>query len=174
MTRLPRTLARQGKSFQSLGLVQIQSQRELEARKTQGGEGPSQLRGGLTALRVRNIEQRRDLRKRLGSKRIHSVFGGPESRRGRSESPRKISPEIETVFKRLERGMLHRLGDKEKSMFAYSNDSRHQSYHSSHRDTERCYQSSRSRRMEPASKKHHSRRASSCRTEAMSESEDSA
>ncbi|GJY99194.1 reverse transcriptase domain-containing protein [Tanacetum coccineum] len=118
--------------------------------------------------------KRRDLRKRLGSKRIRSTSGSPEPRRGRSESPRKRGPERETVFKRLEKGVFHMLGDKEKSMSAYSNDLRHQSYHNSHRDTESCYQSSHSRRTEPASKKHHNRKASSGRTEVLSESEDSA
>nr|GEU75160.1 reverse transcriptase domain-containing protein [Tanacetum cinerariifolium] len=59
-------------------------------------------------------------------------------------------------------------------MSAYSNDSRRHSYHSSRRDTESCYQSSRSRGTEPASDKHHNKRASSHRTEAMLESEGSA
>ncbi|GKB76806.1 reverse transcriptase domain-containing protein [Tanacetum coccineum] len=71
--------------------------------------------------------RRRDLRKRIRSKRICSVSGSPKPRRGRSESPRKRDPERKTVFKRLEKGVFHRLGDKEKSMSAYSNDSRHQS-----------------------------------------------
>ncbi|GJU64202.1 reverse transcriptase domain-containing protein [Tanacetum coccineum] len=66
----------------------------------------------------------RDLRKRLGSKLIRSVSKSPEPRRGRSKSPSKRGPERETVFKRLEKGVFHRLGDKEKSMFAYLNDSR--------------------------------------------------
>ncbi|GKA74534.1 hypothetical protein Tco_0780836 [Tanacetum coccineum] len=96
------------------------------------------------------------------------------SERGRSESPRKRGPEREMVFKRLEKGVFHRLRDKEKSMSVYSNDSRHQSYHNSQRDTESCYQSSCSRRTEPASKKHHNRRAPSSRTEVLSASEDSA
>ncbi|GJS78201.1 hypothetical protein Tco_0728082 [Tanacetum coccineum] len=48
--------------------------------------------------------RRRDLRKRLGSRRIRNV-----------------------------------LGDKGKSMSAYSNDLRSQSYHNSHRDTDSCY-----------------------------------
>ncbi|GKF93142.1 hypothetical protein Tco_0279861, partial [Tanacetum coccineum] len=59
-----------------------------------------------------------------------------------------------TVFKRLEKGVFHRLGDKRKSVSAYSNDSRCQSYHNSHKDTESCYQSSRSRGTEHASEKH--------------------
>ncbi|GJR58271.1 reverse transcriptase domain-containing protein [Tanacetum coccineum] len=71
--------------------------------------------------------RRRDLRKRLGSTRICSVSESPEPRRGRSESPRKRDQERKTVFKRLEKGVFHRLGDKEKSISAYSNDSRRQS-----------------------------------------------
>ncbi|GJY51843.1 hypothetical protein Tco_0442690 [Tanacetum coccineum] len=38
----------------------------------------------------------------------------PEPRRDRSESPRKRGPKRTTVFKRLEKGVFHRLGDKEK------------------------------------------------------------
>ncbi|GJY52384.1 hypothetical protein Tco_0443231 [Tanacetum coccineum] len=90
--------------------------------------------------------RRRDLRKRLGSKYVRNVSETPEPRRGRSESPRKRGPERKTVFKRLEKGVFHRLGDKEKGIFEYSNDSRHHSYYSSRRDTKSCYQSSRSRR----------------------------
>ncbi|GJT61081.1 hypothetical protein Tco_1004614 [Tanacetum coccineum] len=48
-----------------------------------------------------------------------------------SESPRRKDPERETVFRRLEKGVFHRLGDKEKGMSAYSDSSRRQSYHSS-------------------------------------------
>ncbi|GJV67272.1 hypothetical protein Tco_1482781 [Tanacetum coccineum] len=117
---------------------------------------------------------KRDLRKKLGSRRIRSVSGSPEPRCSRPESPRKRVPERKTVFKRLEKGVFHRLGDKGKSMSAHSNDSRRQSYHSSRRDTESCYQSYRSRGTEPASEKHHNKRASSHKTEALSESEGSA
>ncbi|GKF66897.1 reverse transcriptase domain-containing protein, partial [Tanacetum coccineum] len=46
-------------------------------------------------------------------------------------------------------------------MSTYLDGSRRQSYHSSCRDTDSCYQSSRSRGTEPASKKHHNKRASS-------------
>ncbi|GJR73889.1 reverse transcriptase domain-containing protein [Tanacetum coccineum] len=46
---------------------------------------------------------KRDLRKRLGSRRVRSVSGSPEPRRGRPESPRKKDPERKTVFKRPER-----------------------------------------------------------------------
>ncbi|GJW95088.1 hypothetical protein Tco_0174760 [Tanacetum coccineum] len=118
--------------------------------------------------------RRRDLRKRLGSRRVRSVSGSPEPRHGRPESPRKKDPKRKTMFKRLEKGVFYRLGDKGKSVSAYSNDSRRQSYHSSRRDTESCYQSSRSRGTEPASEKHHNKRASSHRAEALSKSEGSA
>ncbi|GKG26933.1 hypothetical protein Tco_0402636, partial [Tanacetum coccineum] len=56
--------------------------------------------------------KKRDLRKRLGSRRIRSTSGSPTPRRGRSESLRKRDPERKTVFKRLEKGVFHRLGDK--------------------------------------------------------------
>ncbi|GKB93186.1 hypothetical protein Tco_0979323 [Tanacetum coccineum] len=118
--------------------------------------------------------RRRDLEKRLGSRRIRNMSGSPEPRCGRSESPRKRDPERKTVFKRLEKGVFHRLGDKGKTISAYSSDSRCQSYHSSHRDTERCYQSSRSRGTKLAPEKHHNKRASSRRTKVLSESEGSA
>ncbi|GKA16065.1 reverse transcriptase domain-containing protein [Tanacetum coccineum] len=117
--------------------------------------------------------RRRDHKKRLGSRRVRSMSGSPEPRRDHSESPRKRDPERKTVFKRLEKGVFHRLGDKGKSISVYSNDSRRRSYHSSRRDTESCYQSSRSRETEFASKKHHNKRASSRRVEALSESEGS-
>ncbi|GKA56462.1 reverse transcriptase domain-containing protein [Tanacetum coccineum] len=69
-------------------------------------------------------KRRRDFKKRLGSRRVHSMSGSPEPRRGHSESPRKKVPERKTVFKRLEKGVFHRLGDKGKSISSYSNDSR--------------------------------------------------
>ncbi|GKD17112.1 hypothetical protein Tco_1206270 [Tanacetum coccineum] len=121
----------------------------------------------------RTPKRRKDLKKRLGSRRVHSMSGSPEPRRGHSESPRKKGPERKTVFKRLEKGVFHRLGDKGKSISSYSNDSRHRSYHSSRRDTESCYQSSRSRETEFASEKHHNKRTSSRRMEPLSESEGS-
>ncbi|GJS55050.1 hypothetical protein Tco_0628412 [Tanacetum coccineum] len=116
----------------------------------------------------------RDLRNRLGSRRIRGVSRSPEPRRGRLESPRKRDSERKTVFKRLEKGVFHRLGDKGKIVSAHSDDSRRQSYHNSRRDIKSCYQSSRSRGTYPASEKHHNKRASSHRTEALSESEGSA
>ncbi|GKD99226.1 reverse transcriptase domain-containing protein [Tanacetum coccineum] len=59
-------------------------------------------------------------------------------------------------------------------MSAYSGSSRRQSYHSSRGDTERYYQSSRSRGTEPAPKRHHDRKAYSRKGGRMLESEDSA
>ncbi|GKC46394.1 hypothetical protein Tco_1064116, partial [Tanacetum coccineum] len=118
--------------------------------------------------------RRRDLRKRLGSRRIRSTSGSPAPRHSRSESPRKRDPKRKTMFKSLEKGVFHRLGDKGKSISTHSNDSRRQSYHSSCRNTKSYYQSSRSRGIEPASEKNHNKRASLHRTEALSESEGSA
>nr|GEY91519.1 reverse transcriptase domain-containing protein [Tanacetum cinerariifolium] len=74
----------------------------------------------------------------------------------------------------LEKGVFHRLGDNRKSMSTYSNDSRHLSYHSSRGDTESCYQSSRSRETEFASKKLNNKKASSRRMGPLSESKHSA
>nr|GEY38323.1 reverse transcriptase domain-containing protein [Tanacetum cinerariifolium] len=111
-------------------------------------------------------------RKRLGHKHIRSISGSPEPRRDRSESLRKKGPERKTMFKRLEKdGAFHMLGDNEKSMSAYSNDSRRRSYYVSRRDTESCYQSSSTRGAASASKKNNSNRESSRRREALSEGE---
>nr|GEY62361.1 hypothetical protein [Tanacetum cinerariifolium] len=55
------------------------------------------------------------------------VSGSPEPRYGRSESPRKRDLERKMVFKRLEKSVLYRLGDKGKTISAYSSDSRHHS-----------------------------------------------
>nr|GEX15351.1 reverse transcriptase domain-containing protein [Tanacetum cinerariifolium] len=118
--------------------------------------------------------RRRNLRKRLRSRRVRNMSESLEPRRGRPESPRKKDPERKTMFKRMEKGVFHRLGDKGKSMSAYSNDSRRQSYHSSRRDTESCYQSSRSNGIEPAFEKHYNKRAPSHMTKALSKSEGSA
>nr|GEW98822.1 reverse transcriptase domain-containing protein [Tanacetum cinerariifolium] len=115
-----------------------------------------------------------DLKKRLGSRHVCNMSGSPEPRRRHSESPRKKDLERRTVFKRLEKGVFHRLRDKGKSMYAYSNDSRRRSYHSSRRDTKSCYQSSCSRATKFASKKCHNKRPSSRRTEALLEREGSA
>ncbi|GJT17813.1 reverse transcriptase domain-containing protein [Tanacetum coccineum] len=102
------------------------------------------------------------------------MSGSPKPKHDRSKSPRERGPERKTVFKRLKKGVFHRLGDKEKSVSAHSRDSRHRSYNSSRRGTESYYQSSRSRETKCASEKHHNKRASSRRMEALSESESSA
>ncbi|GKF58516.1 hypothetical protein Tco_0172053, partial [Tanacetum coccineum] len=78
------------------------------------------------------------------------------------------------VFKRLEKGVFNRIGDKGKSVSVYSDDSRRRSYHSSHKDTKSCHQSSRSRTTGPASERRYNKRASSRRMEELSESEGSA
>nr|GEW09773.1 reverse transcriptase domain-containing protein [Tanacetum cinerariifolium] len=70
--------------------------------------------------------------------------GSPESRRDHSKSPKEKDPERRTVFKRLEK-----------------------------RDTESCYQSSRSKETEIAFEKHRHKREYSRRTKAVSESEGS-
>ncbi|GKD59988.1 hypothetical protein Tco_1297497 [Tanacetum coccineum] len=101
--------------------------------------------------------RRRGLKKRLGSRHLRSMSESPEPRRGHSESPRKRDPERKTVFKRLEKGVFHRLGDKGKTTSAYLNDSRR-----------------RSRETKFAFEKRHNKIASSRRTEVLSESECSA
>nr|GEY12214.1 reverse transcriptase domain-containing protein [Tanacetum cinerariifolium] len=60
------------------------------------------------------IPKRRDLKKRLGSRRVRSMSGSPEPRRGHFESPRKKDSKRKTVFKRLEKGVFHMLGDNRK------------------------------------------------------------
>ncbi|GJV72680.1 reverse transcriptase domain-containing protein [Tanacetum coccineum] len=70
--------------------------------------------------------KRRDVRKRLGPKGVRNVSGSPEPKHNRSRSPRKEESRRETVFRRLEKGVFYRLGDKEKSMSAYSGSSRRQ------------------------------------------------
>nr|GEV46616.1 reverse transcriptase domain-containing protein [Tanacetum cinerariifolium] len=118
--------------------------------------------------------RRKDLNKRIGPRHARSMSESPKPRHGHSESPRKRDPERKMVFKRLEKVVFHRLEDKGKSMSAYSNDSRRRSYHSSRRDIESCYRSSRSRETEFASEKYHNKRASSRRMKVLSESEGSA
>nr|GEZ03582.1 reverse transcriptase domain-containing protein [Tanacetum cinerariifolium] len=115
--------------------------------------------------------RRKDLIKRLGSRRIRSVSESPKPMRDRSESPRKRDPERKMVFRRLEKGVFYMLRDKGKTIYTYSSDSRRHSYHNSHRDTKSCYQSSRSRGTKLALEKHHNKRASSRRTEVLSERE---
>ncbi|GJW36907.1 hypothetical protein Tco_0059827 [Tanacetum coccineum] len=118
--------------------------------------------------------RRMDLKERLGPRYVRSGSGSPKLRRGRSESPKKKGSERKTVFKRLEKGVFHRIGDKGKSVSVYSDDSRRRSYHSSHRDTESCHQISRSKSTEPVFARRYNKRASSKKTEELSESEGSA
>ncbi|GJY12625.1 hypothetical protein Tco_0381934 [Tanacetum coccineum] len=118
--------------------------------------------------------RKRDVRKRLGQKDARSMSKSPKPRRDRSRSPRRKDTERETVFRRLEMGVFHMLGDKEKGMSAYSGSSRRQSHHNSRRDTESYYQSSHSRGTKPAPKRHHDRKAYSRKGGRMLESKDSA
>ncbi|GJY71571.1 reverse transcriptase domain-containing protein [Tanacetum coccineum] len=117
--------------------------------------------------------ERMGLKERLGPRHVRSRSRSPKPRRGRSELPKKKGSERKTVFKRLEKGVFYRLGDKEKSVLVYSGDSRRRSYHSSHMDTESCHQHSRSRTTEPASKTRYHKRSPSRREEEFSESEGS-
>ncbi|GKE38775.1 hypothetical protein Tco_1462180, partial [Tanacetum coccineum] len=108
------------------------------------------------------------LKERLGPRHVHSRSGSPEPRRDRPKSPKKKGPERKAVFKRLEKGVFHRLRDKGKSVSVHSDDSRRWSHHSSYKDTESCHQSFRLRAMESASERHYTKRASSKRTEELS------
>nr|GEZ59833.1 reverse transcriptase domain-containing protein [Tanacetum cinerariifolium] len=58
--------------------------------------------------------KRRSLKERLGSRHVRRMSGSPEPRRDHSKSPRKKGPEKRTVFKRLDKGVFHRLRDKGK------------------------------------------------------------
>ncbi|GJX39227.1 hypothetical protein Tco_0252530 [Tanacetum coccineum] len=118
--------------------------------------------------------RRKGLEERLRPRYVRSRSGSPEPRRGRSKSPKKKDPEKKTVFKRLGKGVFHRLGDKGKSVSAYSDNSRRSSHQSCHRDTKSYHQISRSRATESASERCYNKRASSRRTEELSESEGSA
>ncbi|GKA39727.1 reverse transcriptase domain-containing protein [Tanacetum coccineum] len=69
--------------------------------------------------------RRRSLKERLEPRHARSMSGSPEPRHGRSKSPREKGPERRTMFKRLEKGVFHRLGDKEKNVYAHLRDSRH-------------------------------------------------
>nr|GEW81893.1 reverse transcriptase domain-containing protein [Tanacetum cinerariifolium] len=114
---------------------------------------------------------RRNLKEMLGPRGARTRSISPEQRRDRSKSPREKGPERRTMFKRLEKGVFHRLGDKEKNVSAHSRGSERKSYYSSRRETASCYQSSRSKETEIASEKHRHKREYSRRTEAESESE---
>nr|GEV70364.1 reverse transcriptase domain-containing protein [Tanacetum cinerariifolium] len=56
--------------------------------------------------------RRRSLKERLSSRHAYSMSGSLEPRHDHSESPRKRGPERRTVFKRLEKGVFHRIEDK--------------------------------------------------------------
>ncbi|GJW10465.1 hypothetical protein Tco_1576292 [Tanacetum coccineum] len=117
--------------------------------------------------------KRRGLKERLEPRYVRSRSRSPEPRHDRPESPKKKGPKRKAVFKRLENGVFHRLGNKGKSVSVHSDDSRRWSHHSSRRNTESCHQSSRSRATGSAPKRRYNKRASLRRTEELSESEGS-
>nr|GFC12797.1 reverse transcriptase domain-containing protein [Tanacetum cinerariifolium] len=116
--------------------------------------------------------RRRNLKERLGPRGARTRSISQEQRRGCSKSPKEKGPKRRTVFKRLEKGVFHRLGDKEKNVFAHSKGSERKSYYSSRRETKSCYQTSRSKETEIAFEKHRHKREYSRRTKAESESEE--
>ncbi|GKB74278.1 reverse transcriptase domain-containing protein [Tanacetum coccineum] len=60
--------------------------------------------------------RRRGPKERLGPRYVRSRSGSPEPRRCHPESPKKKGSERNAVFKRLEKGVFYRLGDKGKSV----------------------------------------------------------
>ncbi|GJV93742.1 hypothetical protein Tco_1541555 [Tanacetum coccineum] len=118
--------------------------------------------------------KRRGLKERLRPRYVRSRSRSPKPGHGRSESPKKKGSERKAMFKRLEKGVFHRLEDKGKSVSVHSDDSRRWSQHSSRRDTKSCHESSRSRATESASERRYNKRASARRTDELSESEGSA
>ncbi|GKA41000.1 hypothetical protein Tco_0733593 [Tanacetum coccineum] len=131
----------------TLGKEQISQDMDMPASDAALREYCDRNYHQLLPIIAEKIHQEKVQQEKLKAVKAHLNFKevSPEPRRGRPESPRKRVPERKTVFKRLEKGVFHRLRDKGKSMFTHSNDSRRQSYHNSRRDTESCYQSSRSR-----------------------------
>ncbi|GJR39447.1 reverse transcriptase domain-containing protein [Tanacetum coccineum] len=119
-------------------------------------------------------QSKEGVNERLGPRHVRSQSGSPGPKRDRSESPKKKGPERKTVFRRLEKGVFHRLGDKGKSVSVHSDDSRRWSHHSSRRGTESYHQNSCSNATDSASERRYNKRASSRRTEELSESEGSA
>nr|GEW38080.1 reverse transcriptase domain-containing protein [Tanacetum cinerariifolium] len=88
--------------------------------------------------------RRRNLKERLGPMGAQTRSISPKQRRGRSKSPKEKGPERRTVFKILEKGVFHRLRDKEKNVSAHLRGSKRKSYYSSRREAESCYQKSES------------------------------
>nr|GEW15830.1 reverse transcriptase domain-containing protein [Tanacetum cinerariifolium] len=115
--------------------------------------------------------KRRNLRERLGPRGARTRSISPEQRRGRSKSPKEEGLETRTVFKILEKGVFHKLGDNEKNVSAHSRGSERKSYYSSRREAKSCYQSSSSKEIEISFEKHCYKREYSRRMEAESKSE---
>nr|GEU51696.1 reverse transcriptase domain-containing protein [Tanacetum cinerariifolium] len=88
------------------------------------------------------------------------------------EASRYSESETPSRRRNLKERLGPRLGDKEKNAFEDSRGSKWKSYYSSRRDTESCYQSSRSKETEIAFKKHRHKREYSRRMKAVSEKTD--
>nr|GEV90441.1 reverse transcriptase domain-containing protein [Tanacetum cinerariifolium] len=58
--------------------------------------------------------RRRSLKEMIRSRHVYNKSGNPKPRRDHSKLPRKKGPERRTMFKRLEKGVFHRLIDKKK------------------------------------------------------------
>nr|GEW42198.1 hypothetical protein [Tanacetum cinerariifolium] len=143
--------------------------KQVKAKRIQAREHSEKLhqekaqQEKLKAVKARHFEEalqysesetpnrRRNLKERLGPRDARTRSESPEQRRDRSKSPREKGPKRRTVFKRLEKGVFYRLGDKEKNVSTHSRGSERKSYYSSRSDAENCYQSSRSKETEAAS-----------------------
>nr|GEU62947.1 reverse transcriptase domain-containing protein [Tanacetum cinerariifolium] len=162
------TLHKEGRHPEKLHQEKAQQEKLKAVKASLNFEEASQYSESETPNRRRNLKER------LGPRDTRTRSGSPEQRRGRSKSPREKGLERRTVFKRLEKCVFHRLGDKEKNVSAHSKGSERKSYYSSRGDTESCYQSSRSKETKIASEKHRHKREYSRRTKAVSESKGSA
>ncbi|GKA52471.1 hypothetical protein Tco_0745786, partial [Tanacetum coccineum] len=121
------------------------------------------------------LSRRRDLKERLGPRNARRRFESPGSRHDRSKSPKEKGPERRTMFKRLEKGVFHRLRDKEKECVRSFGDIQGTCHIIRSREIRKQLPKfSTPGKQTIDSEKHHRKRASSQRTEALSESEGSA
>nr|GEV40105.1 reverse transcriptase domain-containing protein [Tanacetum cinerariifolium] len=95
-------------------------QEKLQGMQTRLTYGESSQRNSQTQEKTQLFESESCDKKKRSKKEkaqckhhVQSVSGSPEPKRGRSESPRKRDSKRKMVFKRLENGVFHRLGDKE-------------------------------------------------------------
>nr|GEZ82578.1 reverse transcriptase domain-containing protein [Tanacetum cinerariifolium] len=118
-----------------------------------------------SAITVEKLHQEKAQQEKLKAVKARLNFK-EASRYSESETPNRR--------RNLKERLGPRLGDKWKNVPAHSRGSERKSYYSSRRDTESCYQSSRSKESDTAFEKHHHKREYSRRTKAVSESEGSA